>query len=68
VAACLHRRGAVELGWPRFIEASGIRPDGWTESAPLPWADPGQGLPGNLVHRSTALRTADDRHVVVSRS
>ena len=25
-------------GWQRFIEAFGIRPDGWTEATPLPWA------------------------------
>lgn len=24
-------------GWQRFIEAFGIRPDGWTDATPLPW-------------------------------
>ena len=28
---------AVASGWQRFIEAFGIRPDGWTEQTPLPW-------------------------------
>ena len=28
----------VASGWQRFIEAFGIRPDGWTEATPLPWA------------------------------
>jgi alkylhydroperoxidase family enzyme len=28
---------AVACGWQRFIEAFGIRPDGWTEATPLPW-------------------------------
>jgi alkylhydroperoxidase family enzyme len=27
----------VASGWQRFIEAFGIRPDGWTEATPLPW-------------------------------
>jgi alkylhydroperoxidase family enzyme len=30
---------AVASGWQRFIEAFGIRPDGWTEQTPLPWLD-----------------------------
>ncbi len=25
------------LGWQRFIEAFGIRPDNWTDGMPLPW-------------------------------
>jgi alkylhydroperoxidase family enzyme len=29
----------VASGWQRFIEAFGIRPDGWTEATPLPWKD-----------------------------
>jgi len=29
---------AVGSGWQRFIEAFGIRPDGWTEATPMPWA------------------------------
>ena len=33
----------VASGWQRFIEAFGIRPDGWTEATPLPW----QGRPGS---------------------
>jgi alkylhydroperoxidase family enzyme len=32
----------VASGWQRFIEAFGIRPDGWTEATPLPW----KGRPG----------------------
>lgn len=28
---------SVASGWQRFIEAFGIRPDGWTEAAPVPW-------------------------------
>lgn len=28
---------SVASGWQRFIEAFGIRPDGWTEATPLPW-------------------------------
>ncbi|HEY3064972.1 MAG TPA: hypothetical protein VGL09_04225 [Methylomirabilota bacterium] len=28
---------AVASGWQRFIEAFGIRPDGWTAETPLPW-------------------------------
>lgn len=28
---------AIGAGWQRFIEAFGIRPDGWDASAPLPW-------------------------------
>ena len=28
---------AVGSGWQRFIEAFGIRPDGWTEGTPMPW-------------------------------
>ena len=28
---------AVASGWQRFIEAFGIRPDGWTDATPLPW-------------------------------
>ena len=27
---------SVASGWQRFIEAFGIRPDGWTEGAPTP--------------------------------
>ena len=30
---------AFALGWQRFIEAFGIRPDSWSESDPAPWAD-----------------------------
>jgi alkylhydroperoxidase family enzyme len=30
----------VASGWQRFIEAFGIRPDGWTEATPLPWEGP----------------------------
>jgi alkylhydroperoxidase family enzyme len=33
----------VASGWQRFIEAFGIRPDGWTEATPLPW----KGRPGS---------------------
>ena len=29
---------AVASGWQRFIEAFGIRPDGWTEATPTPWS------------------------------
>jgi alkylhydroperoxidase family enzyme len=29
---------SVASGWQRFIEAFGIRPDGWTEATPVPWA------------------------------
>lgn len=29
---------AVASGWQRFIEAFGIRPDGWTASTPMPWS------------------------------
>ena len=25
------------LGWQRFIEAFGVRPDNWNETMPLPW-------------------------------
>jgi alkylhydroperoxidase family enzyme len=28
---------AVASGWQRFIEAFGIRPDGWTDGTPVPW-------------------------------
>ena len=28
---------AVASGWQRFIEAFGIRPDGWTAATALPW-------------------------------
>jgi alkylhydroperoxidase family enzyme len=28
---------SVASGWQRFIEAFGIRPDGWTEHTPMPW-------------------------------
>lgn len=28
----------IASGWQRFIEAFGIRPDGWTEATPLPWS------------------------------
>ncbi|HEX3176465.1 MAG TPA: hypothetical protein VHZ49_07300 [Methylomirabilota bacterium] len=27
---------SVASGWQRFIEAFGIRPDGWTEATPVP--------------------------------
>ena len=30
----------VACGWQRFIEAFGIRPDGWTEATRLPWQTP----------------------------
>jgi alkylhydroperoxidase family enzyme len=30
---------SVGSGWQRFIEAFGIRPDGWTETMPLPWQE-----------------------------
>ena len=33
---------AVASGWQRFIEAFGIRPDGWTEAIPVPWVPPGR--------------------------
>jgi alkylhydroperoxidase family enzyme len=29
---------SVASGWQRFIEAFGIRPDGWTEATPMPWS------------------------------
>ena len=29
---------AFALGWQRFIEAFGIRPDSWEEGDPAPWA------------------------------
>ena len=29
---------AFALGWQRFIEAFGVRPDNWNESDPPPWA------------------------------
>ena len=29
---------AVASGWQRFIEAFGIRPDGWTAATPMPWS------------------------------
>lgn len=29
---------SVASGWQRFIEAFGIRPDGWTETTPTPWS------------------------------
>lgn len=28
---------SVASGWQRFIEAFGIRPDGWTDGTPVPW-------------------------------
>jgi alkylhydroperoxidase family enzyme len=28
---------SVASGWQRFIEAFGIRPDGWTDATPMPW-------------------------------
>ena len=28
---------SVASGWQRFIEAFGIRPDGWTEATVMPW-------------------------------
>lgn len=31
----------IASGWQRLIEAFGIRPDGWTEATPLPWAGRG---------------------------
>jgi alkylhydroperoxidase family enzyme len=31
---------AVASGWQRFIEAFGIRPDGWSAATPLPWQRP----------------------------
>ena len=31
---------SVASGWQPFIEAFGIRPDGWTEATPLPWGPP----------------------------
>ena len=31
---------SVASGWQRFIEAFGIRPDGWTEGTPMPWPLP----------------------------
>jgi alkylhydroperoxidase family enzyme len=34
---------AVASGWQRFIEAFGIRPDGWTEQTPMPWDQKGHG-------------------------
>jgi alkylhydroperoxidase family enzyme len=30
---------SVGSGWQRFIEAFGIRPDGWTAAIPLPWRE-----------------------------
>ncbi len=33
----LGRMLAFTLGWQRFIEAFGVRPDNWDESMPLPW-------------------------------
>ena len=33
---------AVASGWQRFIEAFGIRPDGWTEATAVPWVTPGR--------------------------
>jgi alkylhydroperoxidase family enzyme len=32
------------LGWQRFIEAFGVRPDTWNENMPLPW-EPLKTLP-----------------------
>ena len=32
---------SIASGWQRFIEAFGIRPDGWTETTPLPWSTGG---------------------------
>jgi len=29
---------SIASGWQRFIEAFGIRPDGWTNTTPLPWS------------------------------
>ena len=29
---------AVASGWQRFIEAFGIRPDGWMEATAMPWS------------------------------
>jgi hypothetical protein len=28
---------AFFLGWQRFVEGFGIRPDNWAEAMPLPW-------------------------------
>ncbi len=38
----------VASGWQRFIEAFGIRPDGWTEATPMPWSggEPRSGSTG----------------------
>jgi alkylhydroperoxidase family enzyme len=32
---------SIASGWQRFIEAFGIRPDGWTDTTPLPWSTGG---------------------------
>jgi alkylhydroperoxidase family enzyme len=32
------------LGWQRFIEAFGVRPDNWSETMPMPW-DPREKSP-----------------------
>ena len=32
---------SIASGWQRFIEAFGIRPDGWMETTPLPWSTGG---------------------------
>jgi alkylhydroperoxidase family enzyme len=31
---------AVASGWQRFIEAFGLRPDGWTAHTRMPWQGP----------------------------
>jgi alkylhydroperoxidase family enzyme len=37
---------SVASGWQRFIEAFGIRPDGWTEGTALPWRRTTEAAPG----------------------
>ncbi len=32
---------SIASGWQRFIEAFGIRPDGWTDTTTLPWSTGG---------------------------
>jgi len=32
---------SITSGWQRFIEAFGIRPDGWTDTTTLPWSTGG---------------------------
>ncbi|MGH7300256.1 MAG: hypothetical protein ACREK9_05845 [Candidatus Rokuibacteriota bacterium] len=43
----------VASGWQRFIEAFGIRPDGWTEATPLPWAGGGEAGPRSQQPKAT---------------